>query len=232
MKQFLSLININFLLISINFLCLVECEPDTDPCGEGKCSSNRISCSSIETDSCDPKCKPKYGDSKCYYCEEDYPYYYIESGVCSNRCVGSNVIFHNDIDSKECINQNLNDIFYMGNAYYFNYLDSCPEFSSPLHPGSKECKCDNYYYIEEVSESIKIYHCLGPDVIPENYYYYNYETNQLYENTCPNNYKIIKPVIISGKEVKRCYNGCLDGEFYKRFPEVSATLVFEAFCVD
>ena len=133
MKKFLSLLNMFFILISIEFLFLIKCEPypeDTDICSSTKCSSDGLACSDITPDSCDPKCKPKYGDNtKCYYCPDNYPYYYInEEGTCVGECSGSSVIFRDNIDSKECTNQNfINDLYGKCLLYFMSiiFIFSC-----------------------------------------------------------------------------------------------------------
>ena len=220
MEKLLSLPKFLCILIFGNYLILINCdEPDCI----NSCVSDGLACSDEEGYTCNAQCRPKYGESRCFFCNFDNPYYYIDSsGNCFGGCSGSSVIIHNGIDTMECTNYDSTiNLKYMGNIYFAS--DSCPELST-LKSGTNECKCINYYYIEKINENIKVYHCLDVTENPPDYYTFsNYNRKQFYYNKCPDNLKIIKKDNINGREVIRCNNGCLEEEYYKRIQSSEGT---------
>ena len=196
---------------------------DEDVCGETYCITDGLNCQDKSLNSCNDKCRPKYGDrTKCYLCNfDDINYYYIDSsGVCRNSCAGSYIID----SSKECIEGTNNDLFLMGNIYY----EECPINSRSNSP--KNCICQNKYYIEEVGGGKKTYHCLNPnEICPIGYEYYNYVTNECYLGDDCNTETPIKKTEANGNI--RCHTSCIGDEFYKKITITESTETREI-CLD
>ena len=194
---------------------------DEDVCGETYCITDGLNCQDKSLNSCNDKCRPKYGDrTKCYLCNfDDINYYYIDSsGVCRNSCAGSYIID----SSKECIEGPNNDLFLMGNIYY----EECPINSRSNSP--KNCICQNKYYIEEVGGGKKTYHCLNPnEICPNGYEYYNYATNECYSGAHCRTETAIEKTEANGNI--RCHTSCIGDEFYKKIEDSTET---REICID
>lgn len=146
-------------------------------------------------------------------------YSFDEYGNCLNECLGDKILF-----TGECTSRDLDlSIFYKLGDYYYYPNPSNININCPSHI----CKCNNYYYIEDIFGK-KVYRCDSIGNIPTVYKYRNYKTNEFFKEGCPPGFTITFQETISGRSVTRCSDRCLDNEFY--FSTINANSLKEEYC--
>ena len=145
-----------------------------------------------------------YGGSfECLFCtgiSKDSYYTKNAAGSCAiNTCDGDKIIEM----TKECTSQIVSGFFLLGDVYY------C---SQPENTNCKDvnnyhiCSCNSYYYIEKIYGRKK-YTCLN-SFSSSFYTFYNYKTNELYLNECPNEYRYMKLKYNLSPVITRCSDSC------------------------
>lgn len=202
------------LIICIDSIFYINCQIE---CSSDNCISDGFSCTNKDTiNICNPNCKPKFGDTaNCYDCSAvTSDYYYINNDsppACSAGCPDGTVKIIDE--TKECTPASVTGLYLLGDFYYRN---NCPENSISIG-SSNECKCQNYYYIEEISGKKK-YHCLASNQLPadSDYSYYNYLTKEFVNSQCPVGKEKMKIEMINGRAITRCSDKCIGEEFERK----------------
>jgi len=146
---------------------------------------------------CDPECKPKYGDGEnaCYICNSGSNYYTFNNDrTCDTSCGGNYILDW----SNECISSEPSSGYKMGNVYY----QECPENSILKPLSNNECEC-LYKYDIEILGNKRIYHCLSSTADCPTDKYLNTKNNMCYEEANCN---------FISEDNKRCLLTCDVGE--------------------
>ena len=197
-------------------------------CSSTKCIYQNGACISPDnTDTCDPGCRPLYTDNSpnffsCHDCSGvTSEYYSINSGTCSSICSGSNII----ADTKECTSAGVSNLYSLGDFYYTT--DPSSNDNTIKCFADKSCQCSKYFYKDNSISSKLKYKCYNTieAAAADGYYYYQYDTNEFFQNGCPNGFIRQKASTSSG--VTRCSNECYGNEWY-----TVVTSGTEEYCVD
>ncbi|MBO6244481.1 MAG: hypothetical protein J6O41_08010, partial [Clostridia bacterium] len=171
-----------------------------------------LSCTAASGSDCDSvNCKPKYSNpiiNACYDCSNFPNYYSISSdpSACSS-CSGDKIIEK----TKECTSDALSDFYKLGDFYY---LEDPSQNNNAIRCSGKICNCAKYFYEEtiETKTKLKCYNTLDA-AAADGYFYYDYNTNKLFQSGCPDTSPNQKKSTSTG--ITRCSADCYGTEWYK-----------------
>ena len=183
---FLFLINLSLISFSKNANC------------DGSvCQRSGNQCLSKYENSCSSSCKPNMFSQACYDCGNSNFYEINES---TKTCVGMGSCPSFIIDgSNQCVSNCGN--FYTLGDYCISSCSGNMEVKDEL---TRECKCNSYYYTEQIEGKTK-YHCLSK--CEDNHKSYDMNSKECSENDCSSSQKIKKESVIN-----RCSSECKQGE--------------------
>ena len=185
-----------YFLFLIN-LSLISFSKNAD-CDETRCQRSGNQCLSKYENSCSSSCKPNMFSQACYDCGNSNFYEINES---TKNCVGMNSCPNFIIEgSNQCVSNCGN--FYTLGSYCIYPCSGNMEVKDEL---KRECKCNSYYYTEQIGGKTK-YHCLSK--CEEYHKSYDMNSKKCSETDCDSSQKIKKE-----NGINRCSSECKQGEF-------------------
>ena len=169
-------------------------------------------------------CKPKYGSGYCYSCSTSSSVYYTikSDGTCLlNECFGDKII----AASSECTSQTITSLYKLGDFYY-----SSNNPQSSTCGTNKLCSCPSYFYTQKIYGKKKIICFSLISSHPSGYIYFNYKTNEFFNNGCPDGYKKMKYNTPS-TGITRCSDFCEPNEYYIEYIDTSNNNAIKEYCV-